>query len=113
MLPRHLRLTKNADILRIMRQGKKISTPYVWIYFLKRDDKKPSRAASVVSKKVHKLAVKRHRYQRWLRQLSKAHISRLPLAHDMVWVARPKITEVKKITELQSSLQGHLDISIK
>lgn len=109
MLPRRLRLTKNTDILKVMRQGNKISTPYVWLYLLPRNDDQSSRAACVVSKKVHQSAVKRHHYQRWLRQLSGTYISRLPAAYDMVWVARPKIIEVNEISKLQNSLQTQLD----
>ncbi len=109
MLPRRLRLTKNADILKIMRQGNKITTPYVWLYLLQRTNNESSRAACVVGKKVHQLAVRRHRYQRWLRQLADTHIKRLSTAYDMVWVARPEITEVKELSKLQESLQVQLD----
>jgi ribonuclease P protein component len=92
-----------------MRQGNKVITPYCWLYVLQRDDDKPSRAACVVGKKVHQLAVKRHHYQRWLRQISSTYINHLPVSYDMVWVAQPKITEVKEILKLQNSLQGQLD----
>ena len=109
MLPRRLRLSKNADILKVMRQGSKLSTAYVWIYFLQNTKNKSSRVACIVSKKVHKSAVKRHYYQRWLRSLSSAYISRLPAAYDMVWVARPSIIEVNAITKLQDSFQAQLD----
>ena len=92
-----------------MRQGNRISTPYVWLYFLRRADSQSSRAATIVSKKVHQSAVKRHRYQRWLRSLADTHINRLPAAYDMVWVARPKIIEVNKIAKLQNSLPAQLN----
>jgi ribonuclease P protein component len=107
MLPRRRRLHRQEDIIRVVRTGQKIITPYVIIHYLPAD--KASRIACVVGKKVSLSAVARHRYQRWLREIVKAAIpSSDSRAYDMVWVGRPTLVNVDKLGTLKDSVLPHL-----
>lgn len=109
MLPRSSRLHKSEEIRTILRRGQRLPTPYVYVYYLPRSDHKGlSRVACIVSKKVHSSAIKRHYYQRWLREAARHFIPRIVQTCDMVWVAKPAITKVKNLTELQDNLTPYL-----
>ena len=106
MLAKESRLNKTNDIVRTIRYGRRIRTPYVLLYVLK-PDPAPSKAkvAVVVGKKVHKLAVKRHKYQRWLREIAQEVINDIP-PFEMVWLALPPLKEVSSKQDLKKSLDS-------
>ena len=107
MLPRPHRLHRQDDIIRVVRTGQKIITPYVIIHYLRTTT--PSRIACVVGKKVSPSAVIRHRYQRYLRAIAATIYPSLSAnTYDMVWVGRPSLTQVAKSTVLKDSLLPHL-----
>lgn len=107
MIPRDKRLSRQQDIVRVVRLGKKIITPYIIIHAVPAaPDQAGSRVACVVGKKVNALAVKRHKYQRWVRSLAAQTIPGLSSAYDMVWVARPTINEATSLADVKQSLQG-------
>lgn len=105
MLSRKFRLSRHIDIMNVLRRGRRLNTPFVHLYHLAQPNAPTPRIACVVSKKVHSSAVKRHTYQRWLRRIAQDFISSTTASSDMVWVAKPKINTVKKISDLQKSLQ--------
>lgn len=61
-----------------------------------------TRVACVVGTSVHRSAVRRHRYQRWLRELSRNLLRErpLPVPYDMVWVAQPSIIQADSLAKL-------------
>ena len=93
MLSQKNRITKNADISTIKTTGQKINVRHLIIYYKPNPSPDP-RFAFVVGKHVHKTAVVRHRYQRWMRGAAKAIAPHLKQSFDMVWVARPSINQV-------------------
>lgn len=103
MLPRRSRLHRQDDIIRVVRTGQKIITPYVIIHYLPASA--GSRIACVVGKKVSPSAVARHRYQRWLREIVKSITPSLPnKAYDMVWVGRPSLAQADKLGTVKDSI---------
>lgn len=104
MLARESRLNKKSDIVKTIRYGRRIRTPYVLLYVLKPDPlPKNTQVAVVVGKKVSKVAVKRHRYQRLLREIAREYITDLPPLY-MVWVGIPPLHDVTSKEELERSL---------
>ncbi len=87
MLPPLSRLRASGDIERVIKTGRRISTPIATLYILSPSTAGCVRISCVVGKKVHKLSVVRHRVQRKLRAACNA----LPLgadrSYDMVIVA--------------------------
>jgi len=108
MLPRKHRLTGRHNILRTIRRGRSLSTAYVRIHLLVRAGQDTSRVAFIVSKKVHRSAVKRHTYQRWLRHISGALLPQLTQSYDMVWIAQPQIAKLKSSREISRHLAAGL-----
>ncbi|HLD26168.1 MAG TPA: ribonuclease P protein component [Candidatus Andersenbacteria bacterium] len=106
MLTRKHRLAKQADITRTLRQGRVVSTPYVRMYAVARPAGLPSRAACVVSKRIHSSAVHRHRYQRYLRAAAQRVIAQLKTPYDMVWVGQEGLREVTGAAELYGKIKS-------
>ncbi|MCH8134495.1 MAG: ribonuclease P protein component [Proteobacteria bacterium] len=104
MLPRLLRLRQNKDIRTTIQRGPRLYSSPVRIHYLIQPAQQHFRVATVVSKKVNSSSVRRHRYQRWLRQIARETISALPQSYDMVWVATPKMDQIKSLAELRHSL---------
>src|SRR5688572_1458759 len=100
MLPRRHRLTKRHDIVNVLRHGTTFSTPAVSIHLRPRDDQSVVRIAVIVAKKVHTSAVRRHRYQRWLRIAATNLIAEFTVPSDMVWVAKPAIGQLNGASEV-------------
>lgn len=98
-----MRSTK--DISATVRLGRCFNTPYVrWCIKASKVDH--SRVACVVGKKVSRRAVDRHRYQRWLREVSRLFldvINKEPV--DIVFIAKPGMAGVKTQKELHESLE--------
>jgi ribonuclease P protein component len=107
MLPRSARLRRSREIQRVVHEGRVFVTTYLKVY------RAPSlapdtRVACVVGKTVHRSAVARHRYQRWLRALARELLSETVLAspYDMVWVARPSIAAAS-LHAVRADLESH------
>jgi ribonuclease P protein component len=96
MLPAHHRLRRQADIARVFKAGKKLRSPHTVIYYLARPASPYSRAACIVSRKVHRSAVMRHRYQRWLRHTAKNLIKNSPLIMDIIIIALPSLARINE-----------------
>jgi ribonuclease P protein component len=74
-----------------------------------RPDQEQTRVATIVAKKVHSSAVKRHQYQRWLRAVAIELLPSLKQPYDMVWVAKPKITELASAREVAQKVRPLFD----
>lgn len=80
------------NVLFVMRKGKRFFGGMVDITFMKRADKDSSVAKVVVSQKVAKKAVERHKIQRRLREITRHILKKNPAlsrGFDIVVVARP------------------------
>lgn len=80
------------NVLLVMRKGKRFFGGAVDIIIMKRSDKNPSIAKVVVSQKVAKKAVDRHKIQRRLREITRHALKTnvfFARGHDIVLVARP------------------------
>lgn len=108
MLPRQDRLTKQKDITKAIRQGVVLDTPYVRVHALKTTNDLRTRVAAIVSKKVHNSAVKRHTYQRWLRESARQLITQLTGHYDIVLIAKPRIRDAENSTKVYYSLKSRL-----
>ncbi len=105
MLPRSSRLRQTKEIQHVVRAGRRQASSYVRLYSMPGATDE-SRVACVVGKTVHRSAVRRHRYQRWLREVFKKLNRERPLLtpYDMVWVAQPGITQAASLEEVYQDL---------
>jgi ribonuclease P protein component len=103
MLPRNQRLTRQADIVAVLRGGKRYRSEAVQVYVKSSQD---SRLACVVGKKVSPLATVRHRYQRWLRVIGREIVAQSPQA-DIVVVAQPAIKKYQDLKTLRQEVLGN------
>lgn len=98
------------NVLFVMRKGKRIFGGMIDITFIKRSDKDPSAAKVVVSQKVAKKAVERHKIQRRLREIVRHALKTnhaLSRGFDIVVVARPPAYRAS-FDDLQKSVEGAL-----
>lgn len=102
--------TTKINVLLVMRKGKRVFGGAVDITIMKRFDKNPSVAKVVVSQKVAKKAVERHKIQRQLREIMRHTLKTnmlLANGYDMVVVARPSAYRAS-FGDLQKSVNGIL-----
>ncbi len=109
VLSRSSRLTREQDIVSVIRRGRHIRAVGVDMYISPRTAA-PTRIACVVGMRVHAQAVQRHRYQRWLRVLAREVTVPSPGGrwYDMVWVAQPAIKRFTTLALLRQALLAHL-----
>ncbi len=107
MLPRASRVSRQSDIERIVRYGSRVVTPFMVIYWQQIAITTSPRIACVVGKKVHKLAVYRHRLQRLLRSLAAEVIPGLTDGVEMVWVGQPNLQAITGLEQLRQSIVSY------
>ncbi|MBI1834143.1 MAG: ribonuclease P protein component [Candidatus Andersenbacteria bacterium] len=110
MLPHSNRLHRQGDVRRTLREGRLIRGRSFVVRIAQRSDKEPTRAAVVVGKRVHALAVKRHMYQRWLREVCRDVIKEAPIGYDMVVVAQPSLARLTSLAEIMEEAQPLLKL---
>lgn len=107
MQRRRRRLRLASEIAVVLRRGRSLSTPWVRIYW-RPGQHTESRFAAIVGKKVSQLAVRRHRYQRWLRQVAQEGAAvHFPIPSDMVWVATPRMADCHSLAELREHVMQY------
>lgn len=102
------------DVLLVMRKGKRFFGGTVDIIIMKRSDKNVSVAKVVVSQKVAKKAVDRHKIQRRLREIVRHMLktnSFLAWGHDIVVVARPSAYHAS-FNDLKKSVEDTIQHSM-
>jgi ribonuclease P protein component len=104
VLPTTQRLRQSAAIERVVKTGALMRTPYVLLYRSPAPGQPTSRVACIVSKRVSKSAVVRHRYQRWLRQYARHVVAQKGPVFDIVLVARPSLATLTTSAALFESL---------
>lgn len=110
MLPPIHRLHREADLKRTLQQGRLFRSSCLTIRSLKRGDEEPTRLATVVGKRVHASAIRRHQYQRWLREAGRELIQALPVGYDMVVVAQPPLARLTSLAEISEDMRAILKL---
>lgn len=106
MFSRRNRLSRRSDVLRVIKNGKKIRLPHVLVYIQKGDTALPSRHTCIVGKKVAKSAVARHRFQRWLREAVRHEW--VVNGYDIVWMGLPSLASISSKKDLDRVLIPHI-----
>jgi ribonuclease P protein component len=91
MIARDLRLRRPSEFERVRRRGASWSTPDLVLVMLP-NDLGQNRYGFAVGRRVGK-AVKRNRVKRWMREAVRRHHLRLAPGHDMVFIARGRMSE--------------------
>lgn len=108
MLSRRQRLTRERDIRRVLQRGTRLRTPHVNLHVLLRASGSFSRAACIVTKRVHAAAVHRHQYQRWLRAALQSLLPHLPQPYDVVVIGTPAMNRLRSSRGLREEIAGAL-----
>lgn len=106
MLPRPHRLRETRAIRHIIATGSYCESSAVRIWSVPGATNQ-TRIACVVGRRVDTRAVRRHHYQRWLRQAAAHVLKGLPPGTpvcDMVWVAKPAISRINSLEQLVQAL---------
>jgi ribonuclease P protein component len=96
MVDKHSRLSRSSDFQRVYRQGSSTASRFLVVYYFKRSAEASAaspRLGLSVSKKIGG-AVVRNRVKRLLREAFTAYRERLVEDYDVVFIARPQLTEL-------------------
>lgn len=93
MLPKKNRLTKKSEFSEVLTKGKIFQGLLFAIAVYKRNDGLPARAGIIVSKKISKLAVKRNKAKRLLRESLRRLIKDAPDGLGLVFLTKKKLLE--------------------
>lgn len=85
---RRLKLTKKGEIF---KKGKRVGTPLLFLFFKKGEDRKKTKAALVVGKKIDKRAAVRNKIKRMMAGGVKACFKRMRKGQEIVILARKGI----------------------
>lgn len=88
MLPRHARVHTRADIERVMRKGRTLSSPFFAVKIVSRGDGALPRFGFIVSNKISKRAVVRNRIKRRLREQMRRRQEYFAPGSDVIVIAR-------------------------
>lgn len=91
MLPRHARVHTRADIDRVMRKGRTLSSPFFAVKIVSRGDGGHPRFGFIVSNKISKRAVVRNRIKRRLREQMRRRQEYFAPGSDVIVIARPPL----------------------
>lgn len=98
MLPKNERLKSNKDFQKVFKLKCSIGTPILVAYFMSKQDHSESnfpKVGFVVSKKVHKRAVKRNRIKRQMREIYRIIKADKPelITHfdSIIFISRPNV----------------------
>ncbi|HBE90164.1 MAG: hypothetical protein A3G57_01950 [Candidatus Andersenbacteria bacterium RIFCSPLOWO2_12_FULL_45_8] len=101
---------KEKDIKQTICHGQALHTPYVRIHIYLPPNPSPQvQFACVVSKKISPSAVRRHKYQRWLREIIRPLTADFPAGTNLVLIAKPAIGQLSSISPLKDSLVASLN----
>lgn len=93
MLPKKNRLIKKSEFSEILTKGKIFQGHLFGISVYERDDELPAKIGIIVSKKISKLAVKRNRTKRLLRESLRRLIKNAPDGLGLVFLTKKKLLE--------------------
>ncbi len=106
MLPKPHRLTLKTELQRLQKEGKIFHSPLFGLLV----GRQPipigvSRFGFIISKKIHKLAVKRNRIKRLLREAVKGFLPQVKPGSDAVFLAKKKILH-QELPVVQTEVQA-------
>ncbi len=104
-MKRNCRLRRNSDFQWVRRNGKSYATPLMVLVFLP-NELDYSRFGFVVSKRLGK-AVQRNKIKRRMREATRVRLSRIKPGFDLIFIARPPITQVE-YPGIEQALEGLL-----
>ena len=96
MLPRKYRLTQNYDFEKVKNEGEFYQSKYFALLVVNRKDDQCSKIGFVVSKKVSKLAVKRNKVKRMLRNIVSGNLANIVAGYDLVFLGKKIILSSDK-----------------
>lgn len=88
MLPRENRMTRKNDFGIVLAEGEVVQGRFFGIAAKYQDDPSPPKVGIIVSKKISKLATKRNRIRRLLRESLKERVGLLPNGGRFVVLAK-------------------------
>lgn len=106
MLAKTHRLSKNKDFEKVFSKGKGFKAKYIFLKTLG-NNLSFSRFGFVVSKKISKKAVKRHKIKRRISDIIRSKIKEIKGGRDIVIVANPQIRE-RSYREIESVINDVL-----
>lgn len=93
MLPKKNRLTKKSEFSEVLTKGRIFQGPLFGTAVYKRNDGLPAKIGIIVSKKISKLAVKRNRAKRLLRESLRRLIKDAPDGLNIVFLTKKNLLE--------------------
>ncbi len=97
------RISKKKEIDRVLKEGKKFFKDGLIVYILKRNPEEQfSRIAILVSSKIEKLAVKRNKFKRRIREIFRLNKHKIAFPIDIVVIAT--INSVRKKFKILSEI---------
>lgn len=102
------RFHSRASVQRVYRLGKVVRATAVTVKYVARSDAHPYRAAVVVSKKVHKSAVRRNRIRRRIYEIIRRRVLQ-GASYDMIITVHSPDIASQPAAELEETLRGLLD----
>ncbi len=97
------------DVRETLRLGRRQTSRFLVIYAKHNQESIKGCLACVVSKKVSKLAVVRHYYQRRMREIARSLEKQLVSHVNLVLVARPAITQIESWRDLKVEIKQPLE----
>jgi len=85
----HERLHHLKDFQRVLKSGRRLVHPALFIYIYKREDSSPLRRLGLVTNRKVGTAVERNRLKRRFREIFRLNKHRLVPGVDIIFVARP------------------------
>jgi ribonuclease P protein component len=109
MLGRANRFHGHGSVRRVYRLGKPMRTGLFSLHVLKNEKVRSSKVAVVVSRKIHKSAVKRNRIRRRIYEIVRPRLSDFKTPAELIiTVYKPEVAELPA-TELQQAVDELLD----
>ncbi len=97
MLSHRNRFHGHGSLRYVYNHGSKVRTKDLGLHYIENSKRTHSRFAIVVSKKVHKSAVKRNRVRRRLYEMVRHELPQIKTTHDFViTVFTPEVIEIEK-----------------
>lgn len=90
MLPRPQRLALKTELRRLRKEGKIFHSPFFGL-LMDKNNLQTSRFGFIISKKIHKQAVRRNRVRRLLREAVKGLLPQVKPGFDAVFLAKKNI----------------------